>query len=82
MNFRTSRILMIIGFVIGILIMAIGIAYEKYMLWFLAVGIIIYVLGFIQALIFYNCPHCKYCLLNVRGSVPDFCPYCGGSLKE
>lgn len=73
---------MIIAFVVGILIMSIGIAYEEYMLWFFAAGIIIYVAGFIQALIFYNCPHCKYCLLNVRGNTPDFCPNCGGKLKK
>ena len=83
MNFRKSRNLMWVGFAVGILIMAVGIAFEneKTTLAFMTVGIIIFALAAIQAFIFYLCPHCGYSLMNVRGSIPEYCPKCGKELK-
>lgn len=83
MNFRKSRNLMWVGFAVGILIMAVGIAFEneKTTLAFMTVGIIIFALAAIQAFIFYLCPHCGYSLMNVRGNVPEYCPKCGKELK-
>ena len=83
MNFRKSRILMLTGFIIGILIMCIGISFEseKIIAGFLIIGTIIFISTFIQAYIFYTCPHCGYSLLNIRGSMPKHCPECGKILK-
>ncbi len=82
MNFRKSRDLMWIGFVLAIIIIMIGGAYERMMPYFTAVGVIIFFLSLIQAFIFYRCPKCGKSLMDVKGAVPDFCPECGGKLKN
>ena len=84
MNFRKSRILMWIGFAIGILIMALGIGFEneKVTVGFMAAGIIMFAIAVIQAFIFYVCPYCGYSLMNVRGEIPKHCPECGKLLID
>jgi len=84
MNFRNSRNLMWIGFILGILIMASGICFENENITvvFMTVGFIIFALAGIQAFIFYICPFCRASLMNVRGGIPDYCPKCGKKLKE
>ena len=84
MNFRKSRTLMWVGYVVGILIAAIGISFEneKIIGGFFAVGAVIFFSALIQAFIFYACPHCGYSLMNVRGPVPEHCPKCGKELKD
>lgn len=83
MNFRNSRNLMTIGFVVGILTMVVGLCFEneKTIVRFLVGGTIIFLVALVQAFIFYLCPHCGYSLMNVRGGVPDHCPNCGKKLK-
>ena len=83
MNFRNSRNLMTIGFVVGILTMVVGLGFEneKTIVRFLVGGTIIFLVALVQAFIFYLCPHCGYSLMNVRGGVPDHCPNCGKKLK-
>ncbi|MBR4893278.1 MAG: hypothetical protein IKZ35_04800 [Clostridia bacterium] len=84
MNFRKSRILMWIGFAIGILIMALGIGFENEKITggFMAVGFIIFILALIQAFIYCICPYCGYSLMNVRGEIPKHCPECGKLLID
>ena len=84
MNYRKSRKLMWVGFAVGILIIALGIGNEneKATVGFMVAGIIVYAVSFIQAVIFYVCPHCGYSLMNVRGDIPEHCPKCGRELKE
>lgn len=82
MNFKRSRDLMWTGFAVAILIMAIGTCFEneKVTLSFMIVGTIAFAISLIQAFIFYQCPHCKYSLMNVRGKIPNHCPKCGKAL--
>lgn len=84
MNFRKSRKLMWIGFIVGIFIMTVGTSFEdeKVIGFFVAVGGIIFVLSLIQAFIFCTCPNCGYSLMNVRGALPKHCPECGENLEE
>ena len=84
MNFRNSRNLMWAGFVVGILIIALGSGHEneKVIGGFLIVGAIVFFGALVQAFLFYVCPYCGYSLMNVRGAVPEHCPKCGNSLKE
>lgn len=44
-------------------------------------GIIIFILGILQAEIFYRCPNCHR-RLNVRGKKPKYCPECGFELNS
>ena len=83
MNFRKSRKLMWIGFIVGVLIMAIGIGFEneKRVGCFMVFGAIVFFAALIQAFVFYTCPHCGNSLMNVRGGVPEHCPECGKELK-
>lgn len=84
MDFRKSRILMWIGFAVGIFIMAVGIGCnnEKTIGGFMAVGTIVFFAALVQAFVFCVCPHCGYSLMNVRGGIPKHCPECGGQLNE
>ena len=84
MNFRKSRIMMLTGFVVSIVIMMFGSRFEsdKIIGVFLLCGTILFLISLIQALVFYRCPHCNYSLLNVRGGNFDYCPHCGEPLKN
>ncbi len=82
MDFKLSRNLMWIGFVIGIFIMVtgIGLGNEKLIGGFMIVGSILFFISLIQAVIFYRCPHCGNSLMDVRGGIPEYCHNCGKSL--
>ena len=84
MNFRKSRRLMWIGFLLGILIITFGsgLENEKTALGFAVAGWIIFMAAAVQSFIFYRCPHCGYSLTNVRGAIPEHCPKCGKNLSE
>lgn len=84
MDFKKSRNLMWISFCVGILFAGFGISFEneKMVLAFVITGTLIFILGLIQAFVFYVCPHCGYSLMNVRGEVPKHCPECGKTLVE
>ena len=82
MSFRLSRVLMWIGFIIGIIVALIGKKFSSSdaMAGFMVASIIIFAISLIQAIIFYRCPHCGYSLMNVRGFIPEHCPKCGEKL--
>lgn len=84
MNFRKSRILMLTGFVVSIVVMLFGTRFEneKVIGVFLLVGTILFLASLLQALVFYRCPHCNYSFLNVRGANFDYCLHCGYELKK
>ena len=83
MNFKKSKLLMLVGFILGILIILIGIGFEneKIIGGFFAVGTIIFIASLVQAFIFYTCPHCGHSLMDVRGGIPPHCPFCGEELN-
>lgn len=70
MDYKISFFLFWIGFIGGFIV--------GFFSYYATVGII--ALAFVQALIFYRCPHCKYLLLNVSGKIPAYCPECGEAL--
>ena len=39
------------------------------------------VLGILQALVFYKCPHCKK-RFKIGSRRPNVCPYCGAKLED
>lgn len=47
----------------------------------LILGIIVWIFGFIQLLMFYRCPNC-YTFLPPRGGIPKYCPKCGHKLDS
>ena len=82
MEFRKSRNLMWLGFAVGLLIIALGRAFDNTSvnLVFMIAGTLVFFTALIQAFIFYKCPHCGYSLMNVKGDVPKHCPKCGKML--
>jgi len=84
MDFKLSKFLMNIGFVVGIFIMltGIGIGNEKQIGIFMVVGSVVFFTSLIQAFVFYRCPHCGKSLMDVRGGIPEYCHNCGISLKD
>lgn len=49
--------------------------------WLSAAGLGILVLGVLQMLLFYKCPHCG-ARLSLRDKKPAYCPECGEKLKN
>lgn len=84
MDLKKSRAIMWIGICFSILIMLIGIAFEKENItfWFMIAGTVIFLITLLQAFIFYRCPECGFSLMNVKGSIPVFCPKCGKQIKD
>jgi len=68
-----------IGFVIGIIIALLGCSGSDEVTnpWLFGIGMVIFIAALLQAFIYYRCPHCGYSLMNVKGSIPEYCPKCG-----
>ena len=45
------------------------------------IGFLPMIIGMIQALLFYKCPHCGQ-RFNLRGKLPAYCPHCGAKLER
>ena len=84
MNFKTSRTIMWVGFVIGILIALIGTSGGDVVTnpWIFGFGMVLFILSLLQAFIFYRCPRCSYSLMNVKGNIPKYCPKCGEEINN
>ena len=77
MNHRISRILYTAMALVGALAAILGILTECAAE--AVVGVVLILLGGVQALIFHRCPHCGH-LLRLRGFRSKYCPACGGKL--
>ncbi|MBR5808885.1 MAG: hypothetical protein IKY39_02100 [Clostridia bacterium] len=84
MNFKTSRTVMWVGFLIGILIALAGTGSNDEVTnpWLFGIGMTVFILSLLQAFVFYRCPNCGYSLMNVKGNIPKFCPKCGEEIKK
>ncbi len=80
MNYRLSRKLFWILFLLGLIIMFIAsfVSEEKRMIVCYISGAVM-ALGVMIELIWYRCPKCKSSLPS-RGFAPDYCPRCGEKL--
>ncbi len=79
MNYKESYRLLNIGCVAA---MALALfACMVQIIWIGVLGLIILVLGMLQTLVFYRCPHCGS-LFSIRARCPKFCPECGQKLDE
>ena len=74
MDYRLSERMMVSACAAGILIVMLG--NRRQSLTMSAVGAGLMVLGLLQALIFYKCPHCKK-RFKIGSRRPSVCPYCG-----
>ena len=79
MDYRLSERMMLSACAAGILIVMLG--NRRQSLTMSAVGAGLMVLGLLQALIFYKCPHCKK-RFKLGSRRPSVCPYCGAKLEE
>ena len=79
MNYRLSERMMLSACAAGILIVMLG--NRRQSLSMSAVGAGMMVLGLLQALLFYKCPHCKK-RFKIGSRRPSVCPYCGAKLEE
>ena len=84
MNFKTSRTIMWTGILAGIIVMLAGNDINNDIVnpWLFGIGMAIFILSLLQAFVFYRCPDCGYSLMNVKGSIPKFCPKCGEELNK
>ena len=74
MDYRISERAMVTSCAVGILIVMLGNRRQSLMM--SAVGAAVMVLGILQALVFYKCPHCKK-RFKIGSRRPSVCPYCG-----
>ena len=79
MDFRASERCMFISCAVGILLVALGNRRQSLMM--SVVGAAVMVLGLLQTLIFYKCPHCKK-RFSIGSKRPKVCPHCGVNLEE
>ena len=79
MDYRLSERMMVSACAAGILIVMLG--NRRQSLTMSAVGAGLMVLGLLQTLIFYKCPHCKK-RFSIGAKRPKVCPHCGKSLEE
>ena len=79
MDFKASERCMFISCAVGILLVALGNRRQSLMM--SVVGAAVMVLGLLQTLIFYKCPHCKK-RFSIGAKRPKVCPHCGKSLEE
>ena len=79
MDYRLSERMMVSACAAGILIVMLG--NRRQSLTMSAVGAGLMVLGLLQALIFYKCPHCKK-RFKLGSRRPSVCPYCGAKLED
>ena len=79
MDFKASERCMFISCAVGILLVALGNRRQSLMM--SVVGAAVMVLGLLQTLIFYKCPHWKK-RCSIGAKRPKVCPHCGKSLEE
>lgn len=79
MDFRASERMMMSSCLVGIILVAVGNRMQSFTL--SAVGAALMVLGILQTLKFFRCPHCKKRFKFLTKS-PKVCPYCGANLEE
>ena len=79
MNYKVSERAMVSSCAVGILIVMLGNRRQSLMM--SAVGAAVMVLGILQALLFYKCPHCKK-RFKIGSRRPSVCPYCGAKLED
>ena len=79
MDYRISERAMVTSCAVGILIVMLGNRRQSLMM--SAVGAAVMVLGILQALAFYKCPHCKK-RFKIGSRRPNVCPYCGAKLED
>ena len=79
MDYRISERAMVTSCAVGILIVMLGNRRQSLMM--SAVGAAVMVLGILQALVFYKCPHCKK-RFKIGSRRPNVCPYCGAKLED
>lgn len=77
MNYKRSHFLHRWGFLAGMLVLAIGLAYN--MLWLSGLSLLCMAFCVYQTIFFCKCPHCKN-PLPIRGKLPKQCPHCKGDL--
>ena len=79
MDFRVSERMMMSSCLVGIILVAIGNRSQSFTM--SAAGAALMVLGILQTLKFFRCPHCKKRFKFLTKS-PKVCPYCGANLEE
>ncbi len=79
MDYRISERAMVTSCAVGILIVMLGNRRQSLMM--SAVGAAVMVLGILQALVFYKCPHCKK-RFKLGSRRPSVWPYCGAKLED
>ena len=78
MDFRASERMMMSSCLGGIILGAVGNRMQSFTL--SAAGAALMVLGILQTLKFFRCPHCKKRFKFLTKS-PKVCPYCGAELE-
>lgn len=78
MDFRVSERMLMSSCLVGIILVAVGNRTQSFTM--SAAGAALMVLGILQTLKFFRCPHCKKRFKFLSKS-PKVCPYCGADLE-
>lgn len=78
------RLVFIIGVAVSLIVIAMGIfaRNDEQVLIFCVLGLALFALSLICAMVFWRCPSCRR-MLPLRGSIGfEYCPYCSSGLDE
>ena len=78
LNYKNSHLVLYAGLVLSCLVAAIYFCMEITAI--AVLGLLIFVMSLLQAVIFYKCPYCKRGW-DYRTQIPDYCPHCGHEIE-
>lgn len=79
MNYRVSQKLLLVFCLLSFACISGYLITRMQIFFYLCVGF--FLVGFVQAYIFYRCPTCKKVLMRHGRGVPEKCPHCGSEIK-
>ena len=74
MNFKVSQKILLVMCLLSLASIVGFFLTQMQMFFYFVVGF--FLIGFVQAYIWYRCPHCKKALLRHGRAVPQRCPHC------
>lgn len=79
MDYNKSYEIYMLSLIVGIILMVISLATD--IMWLGVIGMIGFMAGLLQTMIYYRCPKCNH-PFDTRGKKPKHCPECGFKLEE
>ena len=80
MNYKISHYIFLAGLFLGVIFYTLAASLGEdsgslgKVFSYLAIGTLL--MGLLQYVLYYRCPHCKKPLISIKGRIPESCPHC------